>query len=207
MASETQTVGSESTPTPTPPLPQSDGQKPYDPLKSKLVQDANVLPLSATFADDELGAEKALRWCGITKYRARQILRAASGSRFLKLEIIRSVATTFELPTLEMGEQMLKTCLKEIKKKETTVREKSEMMRAFAAVVEQLRHLKDDAIVAAEKYGAPPTAPKPNITPVQVNVGINNYPPEFPPVAQAPDRAKRGATTDILSNGGADKPL
>lgn len=137
------------------------------------------------------GALKALRWCGLSKSKATKILRAAGGSEFLKLEILRSVATSFELPTLEIGEKMLKTCAKLARDKNTNGFEKAAMMRAFASIVEQLRHLKEEAILTAEKYA--PNKPKPpeqSKQSIQLGVSINN----FPPLAPTPNRARRGVS-------------
>ena len=212
MESETQIVGSASTQTTT---PLEDGPTTLDPATTTaptpeateapaLPTEAPALPeqplmkyereppiVDASFdGSTKEGALKALNWCGISKYKARKILRAAGGSEFLKLEILRSVATCFELPTLEVGEKMLKFCYKQVKSKDTKGFEKAAMMRAFAAIVEQCRHLKEEAIITAEKY-APTKTPPPAAPQQTINVGVslNN----FPPVAPIPNRARVGA--------------
>lgn len=147
---------------------------------------------SATFTDDQAGAIKALRWNGITKARAKRILSAAGGAKFLRQTIMVSVGLGFELPSAVVAEKMLKHCAKLALRKDTSIKDKIRLMEAFPGLKRELTKTIHQSILAAEKF-TPETRPPKTEPKTTVNVGVNVS--QFPPLAPMPERAKRGALT------------
>lgn len=142
---------------------------------------------SAKFSDDQAGAIKALRFNGISKSRAKRIMSAACGAKFLRQEVMGSVVLNFELPSAAVAEKMLKYCAKLIRSKDTPISDKIKLMEAFPGLQRELTQTVRESVMAAQKFNPliPPT-PKP---PIQIGVNVSNN--NFPPLAPMPERVRK----------------
>jgi hypothetical protein len=176
-------------------------------ISKVLAQDAdkNLAPNWAALTEGEQGeVRQSMEWMGVSIRRARKILRAYGGGRYLRRGIGAALALSFEFSSLEEGERALRWCRKMYKNRDLPLKERVEILKAMAPIMESLRRLGESSLAIADKFDVQEKEkPKGESSTLQVGVSINN----FPPVAQVPPRANGGVLTDANGAESRDRDL
>lgn len=143
--------------------------------------------LANTWADltpaEQASARQSMEYLGVTVRRARKVLKAYGGGRYLRRGISAALALNWEFSSLEVGERMLRWCSRKARDKKTDLRDRIEIVKHVAPLMTAIRQLCESSNELAKEFDQPKPAAQPQ-APVQVS--INNFP--LPPVAQIAQR-------------------
>lgn len=179
-------------------------------MSAKILADADDGELASQWSDltdgERAEAQEAMEYLGVSARRAKAILKAYGGGKYLRRGIAGAVAWNFEISSLEEAQRALVWCRKMYSGKDTTLtgRDRVEVVKAVGVILGNIARLCDSSIAAAEKFErGEKLESKPPEKAVMVGVSISNY----PPVAALPARANSGTEDGSGSDNGRDRPL
>ena len=155
---------------------------------------------SALTSEQQDEVRKSMEHMGISARRARQILKAYGGGRYLRRGIGPALALTFEFSSLEQADRALQWLGHSSKNTKLPMSERIDLVKAMGPVMENIRKMSESFLTISEKFSlnqrTPPPLPPAQTQTVQLGVSINN----FPPVAKMPARGRNS----MLENAGDD---